>query len=161
MRVIILSCCSHYVTHRWWCIYLSLLFPRCTSAFFLPGLPWWEGLHQKAGAVLLILSALWKHDQQNKNEVLQAWTQSHILSPWHNQPAATAAESSCCCHYFLFHIKVITGRLRLLIVTQRRSSSAEEEMEHLQGYQAITILDNLYSGAVSWHSDISLGIRPT
>lgn len=46
MRVIILSCCSRYVTHRWWCIYLSILFPRCTSAFLLSGLPWWEGLHQ-------------------------------------------------------------------------------------------------------------------
>lgn len=31
----------------------------------------------------------------------------------------------------------------------------------MQGYQAITILDNLYSGAASWHLDISLGIRPT
>lgn len=48
-------------------------------------------------------------------------------------------------------------------MTRRRSSSVEEEeeMEHLQGYQAITILDNLYSGAVSWHSVISWGIQPT
>lgn len=46
MRVIILSCCSHYVTHRCRCVYLSILFPRCTSAFLLSGLAWWEGLHQ-------------------------------------------------------------------------------------------------------------------
>lgn len=191
MRVIILSCCSHYVTHRWRCIYFSILFPRYTSVFLLSGLPWWEGLHQdwwktaiffyhgkKMEAVVVIRSAQWEHNPQNKTETLQAWgvystnirvcivsTQSGILPPWYDQPAAMAAESSCCCiktsHYFLFHIRAITGRLRLLIVTHRRSSSAEEEMKHLQGYQAITILDNLYSGAASWHLDISWEIRPT
>lgn len=192
MRVIILSCCSHYVTHRWRCVYLSILFPRCTSAFLLSGLAWWEGLHQdwwrtkrffflpreKVGTVLAIPSAQPKHNQQNKPEALQAWrvystnthvcivsTQSSILFLWHYQPAAMTAESSCCCsetsHYFQFHIRVLAGRLELLIVTQRCSSSAEEETEHLQGYQAIAILDNLYSGAASWHLDISWGIRPT
>lgn len=40
MRVITSSCSCAYVTHRWRCIYLGTLFPRCTSAFSQSTLTW-------------------------------------------------------------------------------------------------------------------------
>lgn len=39
-RVITSSCSHGYVTHRWQCIYLGTLFPRCTSAFLQSTLTW-------------------------------------------------------------------------------------------------------------------------
>lgn len=79
------------------------------------------------------------------------------------QPAAMAAGCSCCVKtslHFLFHMGYQRKAEASYCDSCRHSSSAEEEMQHLQGYQPITILDNLYSRAVSWYLDISWGIQP-
>lgn len=120
ITLITLSCSSRYVTHRWLCVYLSLLFLRCTSACLLSGWPWWEGFKQdwwetrwffncgKEQKLFWWLLLLKLNQNWHTHTHVRALSQcSPVVFSLHYQPAAMAAGCSCCVKtslYFLFHM---------------------------------------------------------
>lgn len=125
-------------------------------------------LWQRAEAVLVTPFAETEpeptHKHSHTHTHVRALSQcSPVVFSLHYQPRAMAAGCSCCVKtslYFLFHMGYQRKADASYCDSWRHSSSAEEEMQHLLGYQPITVLDNLYSGAVSWYLDISWGIQP-
>lgn len=136
IRLITLSCSNRYVTHRWLCVYLSLLFLWCTSACLLPGWPWWEGFDQdwwetrwffNCGKeqklfwwlLLLKLNQNWHthshthtHVVHCLSAVLSSFPYTIRLQPWQQDAAVVWRQVFTSCFTW-----VIRGRLRLLIVT--------------------------------------------